>query len=306
MKSSKGLVFLSVIAIVLVAGCTGSKTTSSVEFSQTAGAVINDLSFDQKDVFEGDSAQLILKVQNVGAKNMTDDSMVWIYGPVISESGDGWKVSDTDKLKVELETKGFLPPDVARRMPGSVAVETIDITSPTIGLAPGMTRDQAFFARLCYPYSTTAFSSVTGISKNELKISNPTPSDAVTRATAGPIQLKLVSGDTVIAGRDLMIVFDVTNVGGGFSATQSKDCSEQIPDVSSAEIDKVAVTVKVNGNTVSGCDNKDISIRNGKGTITCKYSTPSSDPTTEHLITATATYNYFVTKETSITVKSNQ
>ncbi len=306
MKSSKGLVFLSVIAIILVAGCTGGTTTSSVQFSQTAGAVIDDFSFDQKEIFEGDITQLMLRIQNVGAKNITDNSMVWIYGPVMSESGDGWKVSDTDKLKVTLETTGFLPPDVERRMSGSLDIETLDLTAPLLGLAPGMSRDQKFFARICYPYSTTAFSSITGISKNELKISNPTPSDAITRATAGPIQLKLISGDTVIAGRDLMIVFEVTNVGGGFSTTQATKCTDQKPDVSSADIDKVKVTVNVNGNAIEDCKDKDISIRNGKGTIACKYATSSSDPTTEHLITATATYNYFVTKETSITVKSDQ
>lgn len=308
MKVNKSIIFLSILAIVVISGCTGTTNTSNVAFSQTAGAVINDFSFDAKDIFEGDGTQLSLRVQNVGAKNMTDSSTVWVYGPVMGSAGtEIWTTSDTKKLKITLDTKGFLPPDVARKMPGSLDIETIDLVAPTIGLAPGMTRDYQFFARLCYPYSTTAYSSVKGISKNELRITPPTPSDAITRATAGPIQLKLISGDTIIAGRDIMLVFEVTNVGGGFSTTQTTACTSEIPDVSSSSLDKVNITVTVDGKVVSGCDNKQISVRNGKGTISCKASAvASSDPSTEHIIKATATYNYFVTKDAKITVKSNQ
>ena len=305
----KNIAFLSVLAAVIISGCLGSGTaTSNVQFSQTAGAVITDFSFESKDVFEGDPVQLVLRMQNVGAKNMTDNSRVWVYGPVVGSTGtEIWTTSNKNNLTITLDTSGFLPPDVARKMPGSLDGETIDLVAPTIGLAPGMTRDYQFFARLCYPYSTTAYSSIKGVSKNELRISNPTPSDAITRDTAGPIQLKLVSGDTMITGRDMMLVFDVTNVGGGFSTTQTTPCASQIPDVSSLNLDKVNITVTVDGKVVSGCDSKEISVRNGKGTISCKASgITSSDPSTEHTIKATATYNYFVTKDAAITVKSNQ
>ncbi|VVB61674.1 Uncharacterised protein [uncultured archaeon] len=297
--------FLSVLAVVVISGCVGGSTQgTAVEFSQTEGAVINDFSFDSSQIFENDTALLTIRVQNVGAKNMTGDSQYFIYNFVSGSEPEKWGVLSGNLTQV-LTTTGFLPPDVERRIPGSLDIQTVELRAPTLGLAPGMIKDDTFKIRLCYPYSTTAFSTVTTSSKNELRISNPKTSDAVTRATAGPIQMKLISGDTMVSGRDMILVFEVTNVGGGFSTKPDTPCTSQVADVPFSETDKVKVTVKVDGATA--CDNKEVRISNGKGTLSCKATgLTSSGPTTPHTIVATATYDYFITKEAKLTVKSNQ
>ncbi len=296
--------FLSVLAVVVISGCLGPDNQPGVEFSQTAGAVINDFSFDSPEIFENDTVMLTVRVQNVGAKNMTGDSRYFIYNFVSGDEPEKWGAK-SEELTKTLTTTGFLPPDTARRIPGSLDIQTVELRAPTIGLAPGMTKDDTFKIRLCYPYSTTAFSTVTTSSKNELRVSNPKTSDAVTRATAGPIQMKLISGDTIVSGRDLILVFEVTNVGGGFSTKADTPCTSQVADVPFSETDKVRVTVKVDGTTA--CDNKEVRITNGKGTLSCKATgLTSSGPTTPHTIIATATYDYFITREAKITVKSNE
>ncbi len=300
----KNIVFSSVIAIAIVSGCIGGTSTSNVQFSQTAGAVINDFSFDTSSLYEGEEAQLTVQVQNVGAKNMTGDSRLWIYGPVIGSNNESWQLV-SGNTSITLDTTGFFPPDVARKIPGSVVIETLDLKAPTLGLAPGMKNPYTFFARLCYPYSTTGFSNIKEVSKNELRISNPPTSDAITRATAGPIQIKLLSGDTVRSDRTMTLVFEITNVGGGFSTLPATACTAMTPDISSKDTDKVKVTVKVDGTNTADCVDKEVNIRRGN-TMACKYApAASTNPTTSHTVVATATYNYFVTSQADMTVESD-
>lgn len=307
LKTKKSFVFLSVLAIVIVSGCIGGTSTSNVQFSQTAGAVINDFSFDTAALFEGEEAQLTVQVQNVGAKNMTGNSQLWIYGPVIGTTDQSWKLKSGAVSKT-LETTGFFPPDVARRIPGSVDIQTLDLQAPTLGLAPGMKNPYTFYARLCYPYSTTGFSNINEVSKNELRISNPPTSDAITRATAGPIQIKLLSGDTVRSDRTMTLVFEITNVGGGFSTLPGTACTAMKPDISAKDTDKVKLTVKVDGTNTADCVDKEVNIRRGNN-VACKYTPAAStttNPTTTHVVVATATYNYFITKQADMTVESDQ
>ncbi|MBU4245477.1 hypothetical protein L6303_05550 [archaeon] len=303
---TKNFAILSILAVVIVSGCTGTTSTSGVEFSQIAGVVINDFSLDTDALFENELTTLNIQVQNVGAKAMTTSSQLWIYGPVMDGSTPQvWAVTAGSTSKT-LDTVSFSPPDVARKIPGSLVVETLDLTAPSLGLAPGMSNPYTFYARVCYPYSTTTFSNINEISKNEIRISNPPTSDAITRATAGPIQMKLLSGDTVLSGKKLTLVFEVSNVGGGFTTLPAGDCTAMNPDINQKDTDKLRVMVTVDGQTTSCDGSKDVNIRQAKNVV-CTY-TPAAgtNPTTSHTVIATATYNYLITKEAYITVKSEQ
>lgn len=307
MKGNKA--FLILLGVVLVSGCVGGTTNSNVQFSQTDGAVIQDFAFDQKEIYEGDSAILSFKVQNIGAKNMDGDSQVWIYGPRIGAEDEKWHISSSAKTSYKLETKGFLPPDTKLGIPGSMDMQAILLTAPKLKLPENMKKDYTFYTRVCYPYSTSSFTSITAFTRNEQKISvnDVKPTEAITRASAGPIQLKLLSGNMVRSGKTLSIVYEITNVGKGFATKQDPACTSQVPDVASDKKDSIEVTVKVDGETVTDCTKREVTIRNGKGSLFCKHTLKNEDnsPKTEFVITADAKYNYFLSKETSITVIGN-
>ena len=307
---NKELLYILLFIIILVSGCVGG-STNGVAFSQTAGAVINEFSFDTNQVFEGDDVTLTVQVQNVGAKIMSGTTRLWIYGPVIEAASGApkevWKLTN-GKTDMALSTNDFAPPDVERRIPGNIVLGELGMTAPQLNLPPGMDMPFKFIARMCYSYSTSAFSSVNEISKNELRISNPPTSDAITRATAGPIQLKLLSGDTVLSGKTMTLVYEISNVGGGFPTLKTPACSSRKADILSNEMDKLHLVVTVDGKETS-CGTsgtpKDVNIKRG-GNVACTYSASSTNPTTSHTVIATATYNYILTQEADMTVKSGQ
>ena len=294
----------SIVLIAIVAGCASSG--GGVAFDQNSGVRIEEFSFDLNDIYEGESVTMALKVQNVGAKTMTGNSRLWIYGPTMG-GADKWGATPAIPTGgIELPTTTFTPPDVNRRIPGAVHTEEVILTAPT-PLPENMLRTDTFYARVCYPYETESITRLVSSTRNQMRIEALPNTDAITRASAGPIQLRILSGENIIAGRPIGIVFEVSDVGGGISTKPDGCGTSSGPDLDVASINRVYVTVNVDGAAVSGCTDKEVLLSKGKGTIYCTY-TPAagqSTPKMEYAITAKARYNYYITKEASITVNSN-
>lgn len=306
----KNALFLAIVLVVVAAGCTGTGTKGKVSFDQNAGVKIDQFSFDVGELFEKEQTTLTLKVQNVGAKSMSADSRLWVYGPQMYKSSamppatptEKWATDEDVPITKTLSTSTFLPPDVERGIPGSVDIQSITMAAPLV--PENMKNDYTFYARVCYPYNTTAVTKLVATTKNQMRTEAVQKTDAITRASAGPIQLTIQSGENIVAGRQMQLVFDVTDVGGGFATTSATTCTGLASaDVSTSAINKVKVTVTVDGDATD-CLGKPVSLSNGKGALYCKY-TPaaSSSPKTEYMVSATAYYNYFLTKQAAITVK---
>ena len=299
-----GKLLFAIVLVAAIAGCTSSG--SSVAFDQNSGVRIDEFSFDLNDIYEGETVTLFLKLQNVGAKTMTGNSRLWIYGPTMG-GADKWSATPAiPEGGIDLPTTTFTPPDVARRIPGAVHIEEMSLTAPT-PLPENMRRTDKFYARVCYPYETESITQLVASTRNQMRIEPLPVTDAITRASAGPIQLKMLSGENLVAGRPIGIVFEVSDVGGGI-ATKPDGCGASSgPDLAVASINRVFVTVTVDGAAVSGCTDKEVLISKGMGTIYCMY-TPAigqSAPKMEYAITAKARYNYYLTREASVTVNSN-
>ncbi len=315
----KNALFLVVLLVVVAAGCTGTGTKGKVSFDQNAGVKIDQFSFDVSELFEKEQTTLTLKVQNVGAKSMSADSKLWVYGPQMYKSSpippttptEKWATDEDVPITKTLSTSTFLPPDVERGIPGSVDMQSISMAAPLV--PENMKNDYTFYARVCYPYNTTAITKLVATTKNQLRTEAVKKTDAITRASAGPIQLSMQSGENIVAGRQMQLVFDVTDVGGGFAtvqgATLSTTCTGLASaDVSTSSINKVTVIVNVDGDPTDCTGSKPVSISTGKGVIYCKYTPPTTSttpasPKTEYMVSATASYNYFLTKQAAITVK---
>lgn len=295
---SKNLIIpiLFLAAVVFTSGCT--MPWAGMGYSTTAGASIKEFSFDRTTLWDADdSAQMTFVIENVGAKNMTDDSKVWLYGP---EIGTYWKISPSDKSWT-IVTTGFLPPSEGR--PGSVDTRSATFTPPDI---PTGLPAQAFtfYLRMCYPYSSSAFAKLVQTAASEYKGELPS-SDAVTRATAGPIQLTLKGKEAIRRGaKTIPLVFSVTDVGGGFATTQATACKSRTSAiVSTTEQNKVKITVRVNNVEVSGCKDKEWTV--GRD-FYCTYTLGTlEEPQKTYFVEAEATYNYFITKSATVTVKDS-
>ncbi len=308
MKTTPIYILLALSLVVFTSGCVGGGENQV--YSMTDGAVIRDFSFDVNQIYDDEPVTLSLTIENVGAKKIPGNTVVYIYHQPLTDSEDkrgkqwyvsnsgGFKVNDEeDYMTLSLKNDEFLPPSSEMNIPGTSRVFYIDLEPPNI--PDGMSNSYPFIARLCYPYYTTALAKIIVVSENELRYEGPPKTDAVTRNSAGPIHISMVGSPTLRpSANQLPLVFKVKNVGGGFPTLQSYPCTV---DPELRQRDKVMVNVTVDGSPAD-CGDGIVRLRNGEGEIRCIYRFPAGAPSTEHDVTATVTYNYYVTAMTEIEV----
>ncbi|MCK4550418.1 MAG: hypothetical protein KAT91_00520 [Candidatus Aenigmarchaeota archaeon] len=294
--------FVVLVAAILIAGCTGGSG-----FDKNAGATIKEYSIDFTDLIEREETGILLTVQNVGGKTMPGDSKLWLYGPTFSD--DSWIVTgsiESAKNGMVIETDKFLPPDTERGAEGSL-IPTHGTLKFNGSIPEGLPPQQYVFnARLCYPYITSAASVLKTQSKNEYRINPQKKTAAQTVASAGPIHISLRGSENIRrSGNSIQLVFDVDNVGSGNPLAKSgSDCSVG-PDIPLNRLNKVTVDVTLDGATIEGCQSKNVSIdkKTNKGILYCSaVVSDTSDPEHEFHVTATATYDYYITRELVVSV----
>lgn len=303
----KLLLLAVVLCIVFVSGCTGDNQY----VVQNAGGVIQDFSFDFGSVFDDDTSILTVEVQNVGGKRI-DSTDLYVYGQNFGSGDEIWQVvsavpgvTQTDPYITDsIASADFEPPDAEQGIPGEGQIYTFVLDPPNMldGIPPVR---QDFYARLCFPYSTSTLTQVELTSKNEMRATRISNTKADTINAAGPVQLELktmknlrsVSGD-----KELPLVFSVKDVGGGFATMPDVACNV---DTDTSARGWVSVEVAVDGEAAD-CGEGKVLIRKGEGTIYCTKSFGEADaPRTNFRVVATASYNYYVEKATSIQIKDS-
>ncbi len=302
----KKLLFLAVIlSIVFVSGC-----PDSGYMVQNAGGVIQDFSFDFGSVYDDDTVMLNVEVQNVGGKEIASTDL-YVYGQNIDAGTNVWSVvqsipgvsSTSPFIHDSLASAEFMPPDEEQGIPGGGRMYTFILQPPDMldGIPPVR---QDFYARLCFPYSTSTLTMVTLNSKNEMRAEKITNTKADSINAAGPIQLELKTQKNIrsIGGKELPLVFSVRDVGGGFSTGQSVGCSV---DTDTSDRGRVSVEVTVDGDAAD-CGGGEVYLKKGEGTIYCKFGFGDAEaPKTNFQVVATASYNYYVEKAASVQVKDS-
>jgi len=300
----KWLLSLLMALGILVSGCTNTGGLTV----QNAGGIIKDISFDFGSVFDDETSVLSVEIQNVGGK-MIDSTNLYIYGQSTGDNDDVWKVvssmpgvtQSTPYISDTISGADFAPPDSEQGIPGEGRLYSFILDPPNMldGIPPVK---QDFYARLCFPYSTSTLSQVELTSKNEMRANKITNTKADTINAAGPVQLELKTLKnlrSVSNGKELPLVFSIKDVGGGFATLPSVPCTV---DTNTADRGWVTVTVTVDGQAAD-CGEGKVLIRNGEGTIYCKKSFGTAEtPRTSYRIVATAEYNYYVEKSASILV----
>lgn len=312
MRSNRTFLFAATALVIIAAGCVGTGGKGNVAFDQHAGVRIEQFSSDMTELYDNEPITLSLKVANVGSKTMTGDSLLWIYGPQFGNGTAVWSATNlpvgasvsNGYVEKTLTTKDFIPPNVERGIPGSIDVTDITFTAPDV--PENMRREDDFYARVCYPYQTQSLTKLVATTRNQLRQEPMKKTDAVTRASAGPIQLRMASGQNLLADRlekgSVPVVFEITDVGGGF-ATLSGTCTG--PDFPAKDMNQVNFTVTIDG-VATDCAAKTVILSKGVGGAACRVAagalTATAAPKTEFTVTATADYNYYLTRQEKVTV----
>ena len=303
----KRLLLLAVVlSIVFVSGCSGGSYVV-----QNAGGVIQDFSFDFGSVYDDDTVILTAEVQNVGGKDIASTDL-YVYGQTIGGDTNVWQViqsvpsvsQTTPYIHDSLASANFMPPDEEQGIPGGMRIYTFILQPPDMldGIPPVR---QDFYARLCFPYSTSTLTQVELTSKNEVRAKRITNTKADTVNAAGPIQLELKTHKNIrsVGGsKELPLVFSVKDVGGGFATLPTVGCDV---DTDTSDRGWVSVSVIVDGQAAD-CGGGTVLIRKGEGTIYCTRVFGEADsPRTNFRIVATAEYNYYVEKAASVQVEDS-
>ena len=295
--------FLTVV-VMFSLGCTSSN------YSTNAGAQINALSFDNIQIAGGESAELLLIIENVGVKTMNGDSKVWIYNVPFSDNA--WSLSyingDTENKDIiadgeTIATETFYPYDIQTGTSGAQISKVMLFDAPAI--PSGMKETYDFTARMCYPYRTTSTSIITSVTPHEFKAIDGIEGDAGTINSAGPIQIALKGDNQIRYATRIPLPFIISDVGGGYPTTRDSgtDCTGEVADTPSYQRNRVQLTISVDGDGTD-CTDKEISLDdNGQAVVWCNYEFSGTNPKNEYHITATILYNYFITRSAQIHVE---
>ncbi len=297
-------------AVILIAITMFSLGCVEGNYSTNAGAQITELSFDSIQVAGGESAELLLIVENVGVKTMDGDSKVWIYNVPFSDNA--WSLSyingDTENKGIIVDgeiiaTGNFYPYDMQTGASGAQISKVMLFNAPAI--PSGMRETYDFTARMCYPYRTTSSSIITSVSSQEFKAKTEVSGSAGTINSAGPIQIALKGDSQIRSAQRIPLPFVISNVGGGYPTAResSADCLSEVADTPSYQRNRVQLTISVDGDATD-CTDKEISLDDkGQAVVWCNYEFSGTNPKNEYHITAAIFYNYFITQSAQIQVE---
>jgi hypothetical protein len=311
-------ILLTTIAVLLVAGCTG---TGGIQWpiqqiTPTAvggtGLVISDFSADPTNVYSNSNARVMMTVTDKGgAAVLNDKSVVFLTGSALSLSdttGTYWHNSAESIYK---HLGNLNPEDTVRGTPASEKTITWSLTAPNI--TKGTTRPDIFIGRVYYDYQTTVTGTVWVYSQSEsdaARTAGRSLNKGVFSSTSGPVALTArISPDPVVLAtgeNSFTMTIKVSNVGGGalYQVGSVTYTSPEDITLTTDELNKVDIAITAPGMTgFSGCTGTQELVGGKDITLSCDV-TISSPPTTfqGYPITLTASYGYNTERTATVTV----
>lgn len=308
-------VMIFVVFVVLVSGCTELGGDFASSFAMGDGLQINSFEFKPTRLVSGQATILKLELQNMGSVNI-GNVFVYLYG-LSEEWYDGSSMigdvvaSDLKKFDIGSSLRAA---DPELKTEGDKRVVVWKLNSPE-ELMEGTEFVHKAYARVCYPYKTSAIATVEVIGEDEWLVMEQTGKYSQypikVEQSAGPIQISIESMQPVIASNGINMELKISNVGEGIAfAGQVYDCS-QIFDSDTLDVSEHLNNVKFEFGgggsmscSVNGVVDGIIPLLRGqekKITITCDGLT-STMPKQEINMDIEVTYNYYIDSETSVVI----
>ena len=314
-------ILASILAIVLIAGCTipgmdlGLGTGTSLTGGN--GLEITEFTAEPTPLYTGSKVRITMVVENRGGTTVSNSSsVVYLTGSNVDFSGDDtyWHPSDAGIKPYLSFAKDMKPADVVRGTPADTKTFTWTLTAPTV--PAGQTRTDTFYGRTYCDYSTGVNGNLwiyTEGEANAAKASGRTTNKASFTSTTGPVGLGVkISPDPVIyysSGETFSLYITVSNLATGTIYLKGKSYSSGIPSLTETDYNQVVVSVdydnsKLSLSNPSDCTGKQELPAGKSTTLVCDF-TVSSPPTTfqSYPITVTADYGYYTERSASVTVQ---
>ncbi|GEM_PF-5049055 len=183
------LAIIVILIFVSLSGCTRSTPGSSS--GSGAGLEIARYEVYPKTIYEDESVDIDLVIENRGSKTLLDDAKLWIYGP----SSNEWLASG--ELEDAFSLSGLII-NLEDMMPGDY--DEVYGSFEYIGdVQQGTHKEYDFIARLCYPYVTTYVGNFYVVSRDEARLERKT-GNIYDVLSSGPIGISFERRERVITG----------------------------------------------------------------------------------------------------------
>ncbi|MFH0929562.1 MAG: hypothetical protein V1818_04410 [Candidatus Aenigmatarchaeota archaeon] len=308
----KSKILLSVLSVLLVAGCVDIDMGNLGGSSLTGGSGLEIISFtaEPTSIFSGSSVRLVMEIENRGGTTVADGgSKIYVTGSNFVD----WfgSVADFETLDKEMRAE-----DVVRGVPPSTYRYSETLTAPD--LDPGQTRNDIFIARVYHDYSTSANGNVWVYSESEADAARAAGRQLYTPSftyTKGPVGLSISVSPTpliVYEGSNTFTVFiKINNLASGTiyspgAIPYGSDSSDVT--LTMEEINRVDVSIDVgSGLTLdSECQSLDDQelVAGRDMTIVCDIDVTTDVSTFQSFqFDVTVDYGYYTERTASVTVQ---
>lgn len=251
----RGSAFILLLAVVFLAGCSQSGTTS------VAGVAIEKFAPQMQTVPSNSPVEFTLLVKNFGEADAQDVKAV-LGGLVFASDADNdetklgkWKLSNDSLLKKSDPSK-LLGEDAQSGFRGDEGEITWRLVSPTVS------SNNAYeaTANLIYSYSTVSTILIKAVDFNYLQSLPEDERDSVdtgvvvSKTTRGPLEISIKTDQSIVSGfSTLPIEIEFRNVGGGkiFTGGKTDEDAQSLYKTITSGMNKIKVRVP-SGLTCSG------------------------------------------------------
>jgi hypothetical protein len=315
----KKSIIISVLAVILVAGCVGEIPFIPIPstFIGGNGLTIIEFSVEPSEVYGGSSARVIVEVENKGGALVEEEKgFVMLIGSALDLDGDEdmYWTSDTETSVYKHFGKDMKPADPVRETPSDTKRLSWSLKAPDIDA--GQVKEDIFIGRVYYDYETTVSGTIWIYSQDEAdaaRAAGRAMRSSTFTSTAGPVGVEVkTSPDPVVVegdGETFVLTIKLSSVGGGTlykaGGVTYTDGSEN-EEITEDELNWVNVDIAASPSilTIPGECEGDQELVGGKDvTITCDVTVINEPATFQGVpLTVTASYGYFTERTVSVSV----
>ncbi|MBN2043229.1 MAG: hypothetical protein JW754_05505 [Candidatus Aenigmarchaeota archaeon] len=314
------LVFLTVVSIILVSGCTylGSYNYNS-NTPEGAGVIIESFQPDFAEVYSGEPVKFTMKVRNSGTFSAENGFAEMLGLDQTWKAVNQELVLNDELLPNEAECRypmhaiSLLPPDQSAGIQGSDKICTWTYIAPS--MRSGLFSHYSPRVRFFYDYKSYAIKTVTIVPSDELKVlqtQGKTLPSETTEKSNSPVSIDITTATPVRSfGYDMIfpIIIKIKNMGDGTICYDSQKCKTSLeggPKWNTFQFKIILPDdMTLYGNSCE--ETMDLYVpRGAEQTITCQIQASQPARLTQKTISVSADYGYFVDKVTDIRVSSVQ
>jgi hypothetical protein len=318
---------ISLLAIVLVAGCTipDLSNLGGTQIIGTSGKGLEITTFtaDPSPVYSGATVRVTMEVENDGGTTVNQTkALAYLTGSDVNLGSTNtmyWTSSDTEYKPF---TRDMRAADVVKGTSADTTRFTWSLKAPVI--TAGQTRTDTLYGRVYCDYATAVNGNVWVYTEGEAdaaKASGRSLNAASFTSTSGPVGLNVkVSPDPVIYysdstnGETFSLYITVSNLASGTIYLKGKTYPQDGTtsfSIADTEYNNVTVSIKYDTSTLSlgnplDCTGQQALPAGKSTTLVCDFTIPyANKPATfqSYPITITADYGYFSERSATVTVQ---